>query len=70
MTLKDWHRLQTPESERLLNTAPQELNNSSIGTKRIASKYSYKLLYQQNPLTIPVEGDQETKTGQETFSTS
>jgi hypothetical protein len=46
-------------------------NNSSIRTKMIASKHSCKVLHQQNPESrIPVEGDQENKAGQETFSTT
>jgi hypothetical protein len=46
-------------------------NNSSITAKMIASKHSFKVLHQQNPL-FPVEGDQENtcKAGQETFSTT
>jgi hypothetical protein len=44
-------------------------NNSSITTKIIASKHSCKVLHQLNPL-FHVEGDQENKTCQETFSTT
>jgi hypothetical protein len=50
---RGWHQLRTPEIKRLLNTATQELKHSSIRTKMIASKYSCKVLHQQNPLTIP-----------------
>jgi hypothetical protein len=48
-----WHRLRTPESKRLLKQQHRNSNNSSIGTKMIASKHSCKVLHQQNPLTIP-----------------
>jgi hypothetical protein len=65
---RGWHRLRTPESNRLLNTATHELN-SSISTTMIASKHSCKVLHQQNPLTIPCGRQPRNKTGQETFST-
>jgi hypothetical protein len=57
-------------SKRLLNTATQELNKSSIRTKIIASKLSCKVLHQQNPLTILCEKLPRNKAGEETFSTT
>jgi hypothetical protein len=47
---RGWHRLRTPKSKILLNTAAHNSNNSSITTKMIASKHSCKVLHEQNPL--------------------
>jgi hypothetical protein len=55
---RDWHRLRTPESKRLLNTATKELKHSNIP----ARSYTNRI-----PRLFPVEGDQ---TGQETFFTT
>jgi hypothetical protein len=45
-------------------------NNSLITVKLIASEHSCKILHHQNLFNIPVEGDQENKTGMGTFSTT
>jgi hypothetical protein len=50
---RDLHRLQTPESKRVLNTEAQEIKNSSKTTKITASKHFCKILHQETPLTIP-----------------
>jgi hypothetical protein len=63
---RDWHRLRTPESKRLLNTATQELKqllSNNINPNIPARAYNNRIHW-----LFPVEGNQEDKTGQETFS--
>jgi hypothetical protein len=64
---RSWHRLWTPESKRVLNTATQELKQLLNNNKNYCTQ---TFLLGPTPTESTEEGDQENKTGQETFSTT
>jgi hypothetical protein len=64
---RGWHWLRTPKSKRLLNTATQELKQFLNKNKNDCIQ---TFLQHLTPTESTVEGNQENKTGQQTFSTT